>query len=248
MEIHESVSDPTPTTDSSPKTTFKTAKEHNEDPLLVNTPKASNKSTVATPAVGTSTKKGPTPPLDHNDPVTDGLCLLEDSPPPPPTVSETPNTSVSKEESKINPVTLEIHKLLSVKPLSPAQQALCVQQNTNLTGGSLPEYFDANFCEIDMHNRDFTPMICNAEMEVGNSVDIEISMAEQVDSDEDDDVFGNLDIPNISQLLIPGTSPNVPTTTRTDGGQRLATRPLQINLRTKIYNILKTSTVHVLTR
>ena len=75
-----------------------------------------------------------------------------------------------------------------------------------------------------MHNRDFTPMICNAEMEVGNSVDIEISMAEQVDSDEDDDVFGNLDIPNISQLLIPGTSPNVSTTTRTDGGQRLATQ------------------------
>ena len=31
-----------------------------------------------------------------------------------------------------------------------------------------------------MHSRDFTPMIYTAEMEVGNSVDIEISMAEQV--------------------------------------------------------------------
>ena len=73
LEIHESVSDNNSTTDSSPGTTFKTAKEHNKDLLLVNTPKISNKSKVETPAVGASAKKGPTPPLDHNDPVTDGL-------------------------------------------------------------------------------------------------------------------------------------------------------------------------------
>ena len=34
-----------------------------------------------------------------------------------------------------------------------------------------------------MHSRDFTPMICHAEMEVGNSVDIEISMAELISCD-----------------------------------------------------------------
>ena len=126
--------------------------------------------------------------MDHNDPLTDGLRLLEDAPPPSAPTSETPTSSAPQEESKIDPVALEIHKLLSVKPLSPAQQALRVQQNTNLTGSSLPEYFDANFCEIDMHNRDFTPMICNTEMEVDNSIDVEISMAEQVDSDDDDDI------------------------------------------------------------
>ena len=61
-------------------------------------------------------------------------------------------------------------------------------------------------------------------MEVGNSIDVEISMAEQVDSDKDDDVFGNLDIPNLSQLLIPGTSSDVSHPTQTDGGQQLATQ------------------------
>ena len=57
-----------------------------------------------------------------------------------------------------------------------------------------------------MHSRDFTPMICNAEMEVGNSVDIEISMAEQVDSDDDADLIGDLGIPSIAQLIIPASS------------------------------------------
>ena len=57
-----------------------------------------------------------------------------------------------------------------------------------------------------MHSRDFTPMICHAEMEVSNSVDIEISMAEQVDSDDDDDIIGDLGIPNLEQLLIPAPS------------------------------------------
>ena len=63
-------------------------------------------------------------------------------------------------------------------------------------------------------------MICNAEMEVGNSVDIKISMAEQVDFDDDNDLIGVLDIPNLAQLLIPAPSDE---TTRTDGEQRLAT-------------------------
>ena len=57
-----------------------------------------------------------------------------------------------------------------------------------------------------MHSRDFTPMICNAEMEVGNSVDIKISMAEQYDSDEEDELVGVLSIPNLAQLLIPAPS------------------------------------------
>ena len=220
MEIHESSSDPSSTPGTSTTTIFKTAQEHNEDLFLVNTPKSSNKSIKDVPTnPNSSAKKGPTPPLDQNDPVTDGLHLLEDAPPPSTPASSTNTTSAPTEDPKIDPVALDIHQLLSVKPLLPAQQALRAQQNTNLTGGSLPEYFDANFCEIDMHNQDFTPMICNAEMEVRNSVDIDISMAEQVDSDDDDDPFGDLGIPNLSQLIIPGASPTIPDTTRTDGGQ-----------------------------
>ena len=37
--------------------------------------------------------------------------------------------------------------------------------------------------------------------------------------------FGDLGISNISQLLIPGASPTTTDTTRTDGGQQLATPP-----------------------
>ena len=47
-------------------------------------------------------------------------------------------------------------------------------------------------------------------------------MAEQVDSDNDDDLIDVLDIPNLAQLLIPAPSDEIP---RTDGGQRLATPP-----------------------
>ena len=65
-------------------------------------------------------------------------------------------------------------------------------------------------------------MIYTAEMEVGNSVDIEISMAEQVDSDDDADLLDDLGIPNLAQLLIPASSNKTP---RTDGGQRLAAPP-----------------------
>ena len=61
-------------------------------------------------------------------------------------------------------------------------------------------------------------MICHAEMEVGNSIDVEISMAEQVDSDDDDDIFGDLGIPNIAQLLIPESSSASIAPTQTDGG------------------------------
>ena len=212
LEIHEGSSESLPAPAPPVNPTLKTAKEHNEDLLLTHTPKTSNKSTKP----DSSSKKGPTPPLDQNDPVTDGLRLLEDPPPPQHSTTTSESKSVSTADPKIDPVALEIHQLLSVKPLSPAQKAQRVQQNTNLNGGSLPEYFDANFCEIDMHSRDFTPMICNAEMEVGNSVDIEISMAEQYDSDDDDDLAGVLNIPNLAQLIIPTSSD---TTTRTDGGQ-----------------------------
>ena len=62
-------------------------------------------------------------------------------------------------------------------------------------------------------------MICHAEMEVGNSVDIEISMAEQVDSDDDDDILGDLGIPNLAQLIIPASSSTSIKAPQTDGGQ-----------------------------
>ena len=62
-------------------------------------------------------------------------------------------------------------------------------------------------------------------MEVVNSVDIKISMAEQVDSDDDDDILGDLGIPHIAQLIIPAPSSTLIKTPRTDGGQRLAHLP-----------------------
>ncbi len=55
------------------------------------------------------------------------------------------------------------------------------------------------------------PMICQAEMEFGNSVDIEISMAEQFDvHDDDEDLRHLLGIANIDQLIMP-TSTTGPT-------------------------------------
>ena len=96
--------------------------------------------------------------------------------------------------------------MLSVKPLSEAEKAARIQSNTNLSGGSLPEYYDANFCEIDMSSRDFTPMICNAEMECDNNIEVEISMAEQYDPDDQDDFLSSLGIDNLDQLIIPDPS------------------------------------------
>ena len=133
LEIHESSSDTTPIPASPAKPTLKTAKEHNDDLLLANTPKSSNKSVKTTPSNGESSiKKGPAPPLDKDDPVTDGLRLLEDPPPPPTPAPPVDSKTTPEEESKIDPVALEIHQLLSVKPLSPAQQALAMLMYVDL--------------------------------------------------------------------------------------------------------------------
>ena len=135
MEIHESSSDSPPARASSTKPILKTAMEHNDDLLLANTPKSSNKSIkVVPPNADSSTKKGPTPPLDKNDPVTNGLRLLKDEPSPTTSVPTPVPTSAPEEGPKIDPIALEIQKLLSVKPLSPAQKAQHAQQNTKLTG------------------------------------------------------------------------------------------------------------------
>ena len=66
-------------------------------------------------------------------------------------------------------------------------------------------------------------MICNAEMECDNNIEVEISMAEQYDPDDQDDFLSSLGIDNLDQLIIPDPSVR---TSRTDGGQGLAPPPV----------------------
>ena len=193
------------------KSILKTADTHNADPLLLKNNESSSKAQHVTiqeskDSPSESKKKGPTPPIKSDDPITDGLCLLSDN-------------DKGKKESSIDPTALEIHKMLSVKPLSDAEKAARVKSNSNLSGGSLPEYYDANFCEIDMSSRDFTPMICNAEVECHNNIEVEIGMAEQYVPDDQDDFLASLRIDNLDQLIIPAPPGTI---SRTDGGQGLA--------------------------
>ena len=62
-------------------------------------------------------------------------------------------------------------------------------------------------------------MICNAEMECDNNIEVEISMAEQYDPDDQDDFLSSLGIDNLDKLIIPDSSVRP---SRTDGGQGLA--------------------------
>ena len=131
------------------KSILKTADEHNADLLQLKNDKSSSKErhvTIQEPkdSPSQSKKKGPTPPIKSDDPITDGLRLLSES-------------DKDKQEPSIDPTALEIHKMLLVKPLSDEEKAARIKSSTNLSGGSLPEYYDANFCEIHMSSRDFTP-------------------------------------------------------------------------------------------
>ena len=162
------------------KSILKTADAHNADLLLLKNEESTPKTqqvTIQEPkdSPSESKKKGPTPPIKSDDPVTDGLHLLSDN-------------DKGKKEPFINPTALEIHKMLSVKPLSDAEKAARVreiqfQPVRRISSRVLRCQFLRNRHVL----MDFTPMICNAEMECDNNVEVEISMAEQFDPDDQDD-------------------------------------------------------------